>query len=78
MTCAGHCKHQPCPTAWDCAIQSKEGGEYVIHGEGHPLPTPERKAMFRDLLAVIKDAMRTYRRRRWLRARRASITTPFD
>lgn len=45
MTCAGHCKHQPCPTAWDCAIQSKEGGEYVIHGEGHPLPPspPEKK-----------------------------------
>lgn len=34
--------------------------------------------MFRDLIVAIKEAARAWKRRRWLRHRRASIQTPFD
>lgn len=34
--------------------------------------------MFQDLKAAIKEAVREWKRRRWLRARRDSIQTPFD
>jgi hypothetical protein len=34
--------------------------------------------MFHDLILSIKEAVREWKRRAWLRTRRASITTPFD
>lgn len=34
--------------------------------------------MFRDLMTAIKEAWREFKRARWRRNRRASITTPFD
>lgn len=33
---------------------------------------------FYDLIRSIKQSLREWRHRQWLRARRASITTPFD
>ena len=34
--------------------------------------------MFQDLKAAIKEAVREFKRLRWLRRERASIQTPFD
>lgn len=34
--------------------------------------------MLSDLFASIREAVREFRRRRWLRTQRASIQTPFD
>ena len=34
--------------------------------------------MLHDLMTAIKEAAREWKRRRWLRVRRASIQTPFD
>lgn len=34
--------------------------------------------MLQDLIAAIREAVREYRRRRWLRSTRESIQTPFD
>jgi len=33
--------------------------------------------MFSDLIAAIKEAVREWKRRRWLRHQRASIHSPF-
>jgi hypothetical protein len=32
MTCAKHCRHQPCPIPYDCRAITKEGGATVEDG----------------------------------------------
>jgi hypothetical protein len=34
--------------------------------------------MLKDIIAAIKEAMREWKRRAWLRNRRANLQTPFD
>jgi len=53
-----------------------DGGEHVNDETSirfDPFPAPKR-----PLTVSIREALRAWKRQRWLRQRRASITTPFD
>jgi hypothetical protein len=51
--------------------------ELAAHSDGVYMMNRENN-MLHDLITSIKTALREWKRRAWLRQRRASIHTPFD